>query len=103
MIKEDLEAEIKHGEETEQASIEAYDAAKKAAEKVKEDLETKKTNLEEKKAKLEKKKLDEEDKKSTNETELKDEQDYRAEITPDCDFIMGAFTERAERRVAEKE
>merc|ERR1719248_283272 len=46
MIKEDLEAEIKHGKETEAASIEAYQTAKKAAEKVKEDLETKKTNLE---------------------------------------------------------
>merc|ERR1719502_220256 len=61
------------------------------------------TNLEEKKAKLEQKKLEEEESMAINKAELKDEEDYRAEITPDCDFMLGAFEERAQRRVAEME
>ena len=36
--------------------------------------------------------------KNSNELDLKDEEDYRAEITPDCDWIIGAFAKRAEAR-----
>jgi len=39
--------------------------------------------------------------KAANELALKDEVDYKASITPDCDWIIGAFEKRSAARVAE--
>merc|ERR1712038_2167893 len=59
------------------------------AQKLKESLVTKKVNLEVMIAK--------------KQDELKDEEEYKASITPDCDWILKAFAERAEKRAAELE
>merc|ERR1719412_1116181 len=39
--------------------------------------------------------------KKGNEGELKDELDYKAEIKPDCDWILGAFEKRSKARTME--
>merc|ERR1712003_523119 len=73
----------------------------KAAEGVKADLIATKTNLESQIANLGEKKGDEISTKEDNEHQLKDEKDYLAKITPDCDWIIGAFEKRAAARAAE--
>merc|ERR1719183_3119068 len=62
----------------------------KAAETLKEELIEKKTNLEDSIAKREEEKSDEHD-----------ENEYRAEIKPDCDWIIKSFTDRHNAREAE--
>ena len=71
------------------------------AKELKADLETKKENLETEIARLGEEKSDEEGVKATNEEDLTDETDYRKKITPDCDWIIGAFKEREMKRDAE--
>merc|ERR1719231_1946209 len=73
----------------------------KAAEELKADLIEKKDNLEAEIARLGEEKSDEEMLMATNEEDLSDETDYRKKITPDCDWIIGAFKEREQRRAAE--
>merc|ERR1712107_704666 len=73
----------------------------KAAESLLKDLLTKKKNLQEQIAYLDEKKSDENAQMTDNEHELKDEKDYLAKITPDCDWIIGAFEKRAAARAAE--
>jgi len=101
MIIEDAEQEIKNGQEAEAASQIEFEAQKKAAEQLLADLIEKKNNLETEIARLEDEKTAEHEKKEANEADLKDETDYRAKITPDCDWIMGAFKDRANARTAE--
>eukprot|EP00929_Paragymnodinium_shiwhaense_P111683 TRINITY_DN79_c0_g1_i2.p1 TRINITY_DN79_c0_g1~~TRINITY_DN79_c0_g1_i2.p1 ORF type:complete len:731 (-),score=325.15 TRINITY_DN79_c0_g1_i2:113-2305(-) len=101
MITEDLYAEIKKGEEDEAASQVEFEKQLKAAEKLVEDLTIKKDNLETEIARLGEEKASEEETKQSNEGDLKDETDYRAKITPDCDWILGAFKEREQKRAAE--
>merc|ERR1719453_1226444 len=52
-------------------------------------------------AKLGEDKEEEEKDKEANEKDLKDELDYKAKITPDCDWIIKAFEQRAAARAAE--
>jgi len=101
MIIEDAQQEIKNGQEAEASSQLEFEAQKKAAEELLADLIEKKNNLETEIARLEEEKTAEHEKKEVNEADLKDEKDYRAKITPDCDWIMGAFKDREQRRVAE--
>jgi len=101
MIIEDAEQEIKNGQEAEAAQQIEFEAQLKAAEQLLADLIEKKNNLETEIARLEDEKTAEHEKKEANEADLKDEQDYRAKITPDCDWIMGAFKDRANARTAE--
>merc|ERR1719440_1097035 len=73
----------------------------KAAKTLEANLEDKKTNLEVSIANDEESKSDEENLKLENQGDLKSELDYKAAIKTDCDWILKAFTERAEKRQAE--
>jgi len=101
MIIEDLGDEIKQGQKDEESQQLEYEKQDKAAKELKADLETKKENLETEIARLGEEKTDEEGVKATNEEDLTDEKDYRKKITPDCDWIIGAFKEREMKRDAE--
>jgi len=101
MIKEDLEHEIKNGQEAEASAQLEFEAQLKAAETLVADLTIKKENLETEIARLEGEKSDEHETKKGNEKDLNDEETYRGKITPDCDWIIGAFTKRAQGRTAE--
>merc|ERR1719265_1424462 len=101
MIKEDLEVEIKNGKEAEANAQLEFEASLKAAEELLADLNQKKENLETEIARLGEEKSAEHETMTGNKADLKDEQDYRAKITPDCDWIIGAFEKRAEKRTAE--
>merc|ERR550525_1226873 len=68
---------------------------------LKSDLIEKKTSLEAAIAKRGREKEAEEADKLDNERDLEAEQDYKASITNDCDFIIRTFTKRATARVAE--
>jgi len=101
MIKQDLEMEIKNGQEAEAATQLEFEAQLKAAEQLVADLTQKKENLETEIARLEGEKSDEHKTKKANEKDLNSEETYRKKITPDCDWIIGAFTQRAQKRTAE--
>jgi predicted nucleic acid-binding Zn-ribbon protein len=101
MIREDLEHEIKNGQEAEASAQLEFEASLKAAEKLVADLTVKKENLETEIARLGEEKSAEHETMNGNKADLKDEKDYRAKITPDCDWIIGAFTQRAQKRTAE--
>merc|ERR1719428_2765322 len=101
MIIEDLNDEIKNGMKNEEQNQLEFEKWMKAAKKLEADLIAKKTNLEEIIAKRQEEKPEEEETMKTNKGDLKEQEDYKAEITPDCDWIIGAFTKRAERRTAE--
>merc|ERR1719330_262322 len=75
----------------------------KAARQLKADLIERRIALENMIAADRKSKSEENRKKDYNEAELKDDETYRAKIPPDCDWIIGAFEERAKKRVAELE
>jgi len=98
---EDLNDEIRNAMKDEESAQLAFEKAKAAAEKLKEELIAKKISLEEQIAARTEEKAEEEATKATNEALLKDELDYKAKITPDCDWIIGAFEKRAARRTAE--
>jgi hypothetical protein len=102
MIKQDLEVEIKNGQEAEASAQLEFEGSLKAAETLLADLIVKKENLETEIARLGDEKTGEHEVKTGNEKDLKDEQDYRKRITPDCDWIIGAFEGRAQKRTAEQ-
>merc|ERR1740121_773971 len=52
-------------------------------------------------AKRKQEKADEIVKMNNNKADLKNEQDYKTKITPDCDWIIGAWAQRAKDRTAE--
>jgi hypothetical protein len=101
MLIEDLNDEIRNAMKDEESAQLAFEKAKAAAEKLREELIAKKVSLEEQIAEHTEEKAEEKAKKATNEALLKDELDYKASITPDCDWIIGAFEKRAARRTAE--
>lgn len=103
MLIEDLNDEIRNSMKAEEEAQLAYEKAKAAAEKLIEELTAKKVSLEEAIAERTVEKTEEKATKATNEALLKDELDYRAKITPDCDWIIGAFSKREARRDAEEE
>jgi len=80
-----------------------YEKLLKAAENLKTSLEDKKVNLEDMIATRKEEKSDEEQLKLSNEGDLKDERDYKASIKTDCDWIIGAFEQRAAKRQKEHE
>merc|ERR1719326_2302620 len=73
----------------------------KDAQTLEANLEEKKTNLEVSIANDEESKSDEENLKLENQGDLKSEMDYKAAIKTDCDWILKAFSERAEKLQAE--
>merc|ERR1712203_766761 len=101
MLIEDVADEIKNAMKAEEEAQLAYEEQMATAKKLREKLVTKKVNLEVQIAKkgeeLEAEKAD----KKKNEGDLKDEQDYKASIKTDCDWILKAFVGRAEKRAAE--
>eukprot|EP00929_Paragymnodinium_shiwhaense_P026376 TRINITY_DN15704_c0_g3_i1.p2 TRINITY_DN15704_c0_g3~~TRINITY_DN15704_c0_g3_i1.p2 ORF type:complete len:750 (+),score=365.43 TRINITY_DN15704_c0_g3_i1:59-2308(+) len=101
MILEDLQGEIDVSTKEEDAAQAAYDKAMEAAKKLQGELEEKKTNLEETIAGKKEDKTDEEGLLEENEATKKETEDYKAKITPDCDWILGAFDKRANHRAAE--
>merc|ERR1719476_1082422 len=54
-------------------------------------------------AKRKQERADEIVKMNNNKVDLKNEQDYKTKITPDCDWIIGAWAQRAKDRTAEHE
>jgi len=100
-IIEGVEEEMRVQDKVEKDSIAAYEKAKKAAEDLQEKLETKKTNLEEDITQHNKDKDEENKTKEANEGDLKDEQDYKAKIKPDCDFMLENWQDRYNKRKAE--
>jgi len=101
MIIEDLRDEILGGMEGEHMSQLDYEKLKKAAEDLIADLEVKKSNLEETIATLGEEKTDEHLDMEKNEGEKKAEEEYKASIKKDCDWLIGAFEKRAAARAAE--
>jgi len=101
MLIEDLNDEISNSMKAEASAQEEYEKQLAAAEQLKQDLITKVDNLETTIARLGSEKADEHTDMEQNQVDLKDEVDYKASITPDCDWIMGAFEERSKKRSAE--
>lgn len=101
MITEDLEDEIRNAMTAEEKAQLAYEKQMAAAKASEADLIDKKINLESVIGKRTEEKDDEIILKGDNEKELDDEKKYRKRITPDCDWIMGAFDTRATKRAAE--
>jgi hypothetical protein len=103
MIIEDAHQEIKNGQVAEASAQTEFEKQLKAAETLLADLILKKNNLETEIARLGDEKSAENETMESNKADLKDEVDYRGKITPDCDWIIGAFTKRAQARTAETE
>merc|ERR1719221_2531505 len=101
MIIEDLNEEIMNAMRDEESAQLAYEKQMAAAKKLEAELLQKKIDLENMIAKREKEKADEIVLMTNNKADLKAEVDYRTKITPDCDWIIGAFTKRASDRAAE--
>jgi hypothetical protein len=103
MLIEDVADEIKNSMKAEEEAQLAYEGQMDTATKLREKLVTKKVNLEVQIAKKGEELEDEEADKKKNEEELKDEEEYKASIKPDCDWMLKAFAGRAEKRAAELE
>merc|ERR1719213_1324840 len=101
MIIEDLENEVKNDKASEASSQTDSEKALDAAKTLKQQLLDKKDELSDIIAKRNVQKIDENEDKTQNTADLKDETDYKAEITPDCDWILGAFEGRAAARAKE--
>mmetsp|Transcript_45087 Transcript_45087/g.107153 ORF Transcript_45087/g.107153 Transcript_45087/m.107153 type:complete len:714 (+) Transcript_45087:61-2202(+) len=103
VIIEDLHEELRTSKSEEAAAQLAYEEGMQAALKLEGELNTTKVNLEEAIADRTVEKTDEEGYLQDNEKALKEEENYKEEIEPDCDWIIGAFDERKEKRAAEME
>jgi len=101
MIIEDLNDEIKNSMKAEEVAQLEYEKQMDAAQKLKDELIAKKDSLTLSIAKRKDERDIELGDKAANELALKDEVDYKASITPDCDWIIGAFEKRSAARVAE--
>lgn len=101
LLIEDLEEEIANSVKADEASQAEFETALKAAKKLKGELEDKKVTLEELIADTQEDIGTEEGKMKDNNKDLKSEKDYKAEIKPDCDWVIGAFESRREARKAE--
>merc|ERR1719203_1293213 len=101
MLIEDLNDEIKNDMKAEELAQLKYEGLRDAGLALKSDLIEKKTSLEAAIAKRGREKDAEEADKLDNERDLSQEQDYKASITNDCDFIIRTFTKRATAREAE--
>jgi len=103
MLIEDLNDEIKNGMDGEEEAQLEFEKMVKAAKKLKEELISKKVSLEDIIAKRGEQKTSESEKKDNNNEDKTSEVDYKKEIKPDCDFILGAFENRALKRSAERD
>jgi len=103
MIIEDLNDEIKNGMKGEEVAQLDYEQQMATAQKLHDELVAKKLSLENAIAKRSEERGDETADKEANEKDLQGEHDYKKNITPDCDWIIGAFHKRADARKAEME
>jgi len=101
VLIEDLEVEIKDGQKDEAEAQAEFEKNMEAAHSLEDELQEKKTNLSEQIAGHGEHKDDEHDKLEENSGSLADEKSYKAEIKPDCDFILRAFDKRDAARQAE--
>jgi predicted nucleic acid-binding Zn-ribbon protein len=100
-IIEDVQNEIATATKDEAKNQAAYEEEMDTSKKLFEDLDSKRTNLESIIAKRQEEKSDEIELLKTNEKDKDAALKYKSEITPDCDWILKAFTERATARAAE--
>jgi chromosome segregation ATPase len=100
-IIEDLHDELSNEKKSEAKSQSEFEEELDTAEKLVEDLEEKKVTLEGIIAKRIEDKKDENTDMTENNKDRDDELAYKAKITPDCDWILKAFDQRAAARAAE--
>jgi len=101
MIIEDLQDELSNEKKAEEQSQAEFEEELATAEKLVDDLTEKKVNLEGIIAKREDDKTMENKDMKENNGDRDAELAYEAKIKPDCDWILKAFTQRAEARAAE--
>jgi uncharacterized small protein (DUF1192 family) len=101
MIIEDLQNELSDGVHNEVSAQTDYEKSVAASTKLREELVAKKVNLETAIAKHKTEKSEEEEDMQTNTVDKDAELKYKAEIKPDCDWIIKSFKERATAREAE--
>merc|ERR1719297_76431 len=101
MIIEDVNDEIKNDMKAEENAQLHYEGLMSEAQQLMDDLVAKKVSLESAIAKRTEEKDAEELDKQDNEADLKSENDYKASITDDCDFIIRTFEKRSAARTAE--
>jgi DNA repair exonuclease SbcCD ATPase subunit len=100
-IMEDVAAEIKEEVAIEEKSQAEYEEEMATAEKLWKELDEKRVNLEDTIAKRQEQKADETKDMKENKADLTEEEAYKLKITPDCDWIVKAFDERAVARASE--
>merc|ERR1719375_2254162 len=103
MIIEDLGAEIKHSIEDEVATQTAFEESVAEAKALIKQLENKVAQLKDIIATRKEEWTQEHKLMEDNNEELGDNHAHKKEITPDCDWILNSFVERAKKRDAEKE
>eukprot|EP00928_Gymnodinium_smaydae_P037673 TRINITY_DN26112_c0_g1_i1.p1 TRINITY_DN26112_c0_g1~~TRINITY_DN26112_c0_g1_i1.p1 ORF type:complete len:745 (-),score=268.53 TRINITY_DN26112_c0_g1_i1:39-2177(-) len=101
VIIEDLEGEIRVSVADEATAQLMYEKALRAAQDLLQELKDKKISLETQIADRQQDKTDEGVLKDANVGNRTDTVTYRDNIKPDCDWIIGAFTKRANKRQAE--
>jgi len=101
MIKEDLEDEIKNGEEDDRKSSAAFDAEYNAATTLRQDLLNKKTDLEEAISAVNGEIDDHDEEKADQEGNRDAEHEYLWSIKPDCTWISSTFDDRRKKRDTE--
>jgi len=101
IIIEDLEQEISNAEAAEKAAIKEFKKQMKIANELIDTLKEKKVDLEGDITKNNEDKEAEEKDLDNNKEDLKSNEEYRKEITPDCDWLFGAFDERRKMRAQE--
>jgi hypothetical protein len=101
MIAEDLNDEIKNAMKAEELTQVDFEKQLAAAGAVMHELIEKKTNLEKVVSDRMDEKAAEKVTLTNNQADLTDEKDYKTRITPDCDWMIGAFEKRAVARATE--
>jgi len=101
MLIEDTNDEIRNGMKAEEMEQQEFEKQLKALQDLEADLSSKIENLEKIIARLLASIAEEDASKKENEDDLESELNYRADIKPDCDWILGAFKHREQRRQAE--
>jgi len=100
-IIEDLNDEIRNDMKAEEEAQLEFMHLMDEARQLRKELVAKKVSLTDAIAKRDVERTAEKQDKSANEEDLKDEKDYKASITDDCDFIIRTFEKRASARTAE--
>mmetsp|Transcript_40733 Transcript_40733/g.93729 ORF Transcript_40733/g.93729 Transcript_40733/m.93729 type:complete len:684 (-) Transcript_40733:72-2123(-) len=103
LLIEDLNNGIRESVKEEAAAQESFMQELATAADLKKSLAEKHTNLEEAAAALQGSLVGAEELQDDQQAELKEEVKYKASIKPDCDWLLGAFDERASKRAAELE